>query len=110
MTSATLPPMHERSINAARIERLVITAILLLFLIAALIFVGDWIIWRTKLAHGTGMNSVHVTRTVVAPLKGNKEEYYPDGAADVACSRSLFSQAGAQACWWLERHREVIDR
>ena len=25
--------------------------------------------------------------TVVAPLKGGKEEYYPDGSAEVTCSR-----------------------
>jgi hypothetical protein len=51
-----------------------------------------------------------VSRMVVAPLKGNKEEYYYDGTATVDCSRSLFPQAGSGACWWLERHRVVYER
>jgi hypothetical protein len=29
---------------------------------------------------------------------------------DVACSRSIFPQAGSGACWWLRRHTVVYDR
>jgi hypothetical protein len=56
------------------------------------------------------MGKVVMSRIVVAPLKGNKEEYYPDGTVEVDCSRSLFRQAGSGACWWVERHRVVYDR
>jgi len=47
---------------------------------------------------------------VVAPLKGNKEEYYYDGTGPVDCSRSLFPQGGNGACWWMTRHRVVYAR
>ncbi len=77
---------------------------------AAVVYLGDWAVWRVRVALGGGMGTVEVSRFVVASLKGNKEEYYPDGSATVDCSRSLFPQAGSGACWWLERHRVVFER
>jgi hypothetical protein len=56
------------------------------------------------------MGTVQVERIVVAPLKGNKEEYYPDGSEQADCSKSLFPQAGSGTCWWLEGHRTVEER
>ena len=81
-------------------------------LIAAftLLYLGDWTVWRVRLARGGGMGTVSVSRIQVAKLKGNKEEYYWDGTADVDCSRSIFPQAGSGACWWLARHKVVFDR
>jgi hypothetical protein len=73
-------------------------------------YVGDWAVWRVRVARGGGTGSVEVSRFVVASLKGNKEEYYPDGSAMVSCSESLFPRAGDDACWWVERHRVIFDR
>jgi hypothetical protein len=56
------------------------------------------------------MGKVSVSQFQVAPLKGNKEEYYYLGTADASCSLSIFPQAGSGACWWLERHKAVFDR
>jgi hypothetical protein len=81
-----------------------------LLLAAGVLYAGDWAVWRVRLAAGSGMSRMEVSRIQVAALKGNKEEYYPDGTADVDCSRSLFPQAGAGACWWLERHKIVFER
>ncbi len=86
--------------------RVVIGAVVAL----ALVYLGDWVVWRVRVARGGGMGEVTVTRMVVAPLKGNKEEYYPDGSAEVACSQSLFPQVGGGACWWVEQHRVVMER
>ena len=72
-----------------------------------LVWPADWAVWRVG---GSPMQQVEVTRFVVAPLKGGKEEYYPDGSAVVDCSRSLFPEAGQGACWWVQRHRVVYDR
>ena len=72
-----------------------------------LVWPADWAIWCVG---GSPMQQVEVTRFVVAPLKGGKEEYYPDGSAMVDCSRSLFPEAGQGACWWMQRHRVVYDR
>ena len=78
--------------------------------VASVVYFADFVVWRVRAARGGGVGSVTVTRVVVAPLKGNKEEYYPDGTGDVACSKSLFQQAGSGACWWLARHRQVEER
>jgi hypothetical protein len=59
---------------------------------------------------GGGMGTVTVNTIVVLPLKDNKEEYDEGGIADVACSRSIFPQAGSGACWWLRRHSAVYER
>jgi len=80
------------------------------FVIALLIYPADWLIWKAQTLFGGGMGSVKVSRFTVAELKGNKEEYYPEGIDTVACSRSLFPQGGNGACWWLRRHPEIMDR
>jgi hypothetical protein len=79
-------------------------------LIAALAYPLDWGVWRVRVARGGGMGSVQVDLFTVAELKGGKEDYYPDGTSAVACSRSLYPQGGNGPCWWVERHREVIER
>jgi hypothetical protein len=94
--------------------RIVVRAVVGLVVMLAGVYLGDWAVWRVRVAvshgGGGGMGKVVMSRIVVAPLKGNKEEYYPDGTVEVDCSRSLFRQAGSGACWWVERHRVVYDR
>ena len=81
-----------------------------LVVLLLLTYAGDWLLWRVGVARGTGMGSVQVTRMVVAPLKGSREEYYMDGTEDMPCSHSLLPQGGNQACWWLTKHRVVFER
>jgi len=76
----------------------------------SVLYVGDWAVWRARVAMGGGMGTVTVNTIVVLPLKDNKEEYDEGGIADVACSRSIFPQAGSGACWWLRRHSAVYER
>ncbi len=78
-------------------------------LIAALAYPLDWAVWRVRVARGGGMGSVEVEMFTVAELKGGKEDYYPNGTAVIACSKSLYPQGGNGACWWVERHREVTQ-
>lgn len=77
---------------------------------ASVLYVGDWAVWRTRVAMGGGMGSVTVNTIIVIPLKGNKEEYDEGGVASVACSLSIFPQAGSGACWWLTKHNAVFVR
>jgi hypothetical protein len=93
-----------------RMGRILGRLLLLLLIAAAALFAGDWAVWRIRVARGGGMGQLQVSRIQVAPLKGNKEEYYSDGAAEVDCSRSIFPQAGAGACWWLARHNVIFER
>ena len=81
-----------------------------LVVLAAVVYLGDWAVWRVRVAAGGGMGKAMVSRYVVAPLKGNKEEYYPDGRGEVDCSLSMFPQAGAGACWWVRQHPVVFER
>ncbi len=76
----------------------------------AVLYVGDWAVWRLRVAKGGGMGSVVVSSIVVLPLKDNKEEYDWGGTAEVSCSQSIFPQAGSGACWWLRRHNVVFER
>lgn len=76
----------------------------------AVLYVGDWAVWRTRVAMGGGMGTVSVSTIIVTPLKGNKEEYDWAGTADAACSRSIFPQAGSGACWWLQRNKVIYER
>lgn len=79
-----------------------------LVLLAVLVYAGDWVVWRVVHRGATGV--VGVTREVVAPLKGGREEYYYDGVTQETCSRSMLPEGGMRACWWVERHRMVFDR
>ena len=90
--------------------RIVGKAVVGLVAALALVYLADWAVWRVRVGMGGGMGKVGVSRVVVAPLKGNREEYYPDGTAEMGCSRSLFPQAGIGACWWVERHRVMFQR
>ena len=76
----------------------------------AALYVGDFAVWRIRVASGGGSDHVTVGLMQVATLKGNKEEYYPDGTEVVDCSKSLFPQTGAGACWWVESHKTVFER
>ena len=79
-----------------------------MLLLAALVYVGDWAGWR--MVHGGATGVVAVTREVVAPLKGGREEFYYNGTREETCSRSMLPEGGYRACWWVERHRLVLDR
>ena len=76
----------------------------------SILYVGDWAVWRTRVAMGGGMGNVSVTNMTSVPLKNNKEEYFWNGTVDVSCSRSIFPQAGNGACWWLRRHTVVYNQ
>lgn len=79
----------------------------------AAVWVVDWGVWQVRVLAGAGYRTMKVDRMIVAPLKGGKEEYFPDGQTDVKCSRSMlpegFPQAGLQPCWWVARHPMVLE-
>jgi len=70
----------------------------------ALLYLGDWAVWRARLQHGSAYRVVTVNQFLASPLKGNKVEYDWMGTVPQPCSRSIFPQSGDAACWWLERH------
>jgi len=102
--------MHEPNEREVRIIRLLVRTAGVVLVIALLIYPADWALWRLRVAFGGGMDSVQVTQFTVAELKGNKEDYYPDGTAQMPCSRSLFGQGGHPSCWKLRKNATVIER
>ena len=89
------------------LRRIATLTALTLILAPTFLYLGDYFLW---LIRGQPTSTVHVTRIVVAPLKGGREEYYSDGSADLVCSRSLFRQAGSGSCWRLQRNPTIYDR
>ncbi len=94
--------------------RIFLRAILWVVAACAAVWVADWAVWQVRVLAGGGVASVRVSRFVVAPLKGGKEEYYPDGASDVPCSQSMlpegFPQVGMMPCWWVRRNPVLFER
>ena len=84
-----------------RLFRVMIVMVVLL----ELLYAGDWVVLRFRVAHGTAYGTVEVNQFLATPLKGNKVEYDMMGTVQQACSRSIFPQRGNPACWWLERHK-----
>lgn len=79
-------------------------AVVLAVLFAA-VYAGDWAVFQLR---GSPMDKVTVNRFQVIPLKAQKTEYDYLGTDDVPCSKSLFTQDGAQGpCWQLRKHPNV---
>ena len=90
--------------------RFVANAMFWLAATVALLYVGDWAVWKVRTMKGGGVGTVTVGVLQVASMKGNKEEFFPNGTEDVQCSKSLFPQTGAGPCWWVEQHKTVFER
>lgn len=94
--------------------RLVLRALYWIIVLAAAFWAVDWIVWQGRALTGHGYGQVTVSRIVVAPLKGHKEEYYPDGTTVIRCTRSLLPeglpQDGGKPCWYVERNPIYFDR
>jgi len=85
-------------------------AVLGLLIVAAIAYVLDFAVWRSRVAAGGGMGQVSVDLYTVAELKGGKEDYYPQGTVILPCSQTIYPQGGNNPCWWQTRHREKINR
>jgi len=81
--------------------------LLCLVALALTVCAADWLTWKLR---GSPLGSVVVTRLVVAPLKGNREEYYQDGTEAVPCTQSALPWTGNSSCWWVRRRRVVVER
>jgi hypothetical protein len=84
--------------------RQVTAVVIVLLVLFGALYAGDWLVWRWRVARGTGYGTVEVHQFLATSLKGNKTEYDLTGTIQQQCSRSIFPQQGDSACWWLERH------
>ncbi|MGA7360646.1 MAG: hypothetical protein WBW70_17445 [Candidatus Sulfotelmatobacter sp.] len=76
-----------------RLGAVVIVALVLF----GMLYVGDWLVLRFRVARGTAFGTVEVHQFLATSLKGNKTEYDLVGTFQEACSRSIFPQQGKPA-------------
>jgi hypothetical protein len=69
-----------------------------------LLWLGDWAIWRVRVRHGGGYDSVQVNHILLTPLKNHRMQADEQSTADQPCARSIFPHGGDDPCWWLRRH------
>lgn len=84
----------------------------LLWLLAAILvlWVADWAVWRLRVRHGGGYDTVHVDQVLLTPLKNHRLQADAESSQDQVCTRSLFPHAGDDPCWWLRRHATQWQR
>jgi hypothetical protein len=78
----------------------------LLWMLAAalLLWLGDWAVWRLRVWHGGGYDTVQVSQFLLTPLKNHRVKADQQTTTDQPCTRSIFPHAGDDPCWWLRRH------
>ena len=84
----------------------------LLWLLAAtlILWVADWAIWRIRVRHGGGYDTVRVDQVLLTPLKNHRLKADAESTQDLTCTHSLFPHAGDDPCWWLRRHSTQWQR
>lgn len=81
-----------------------------LMLLAALVYGGDYLYVRYKMAFpksGSAFGTVRMARLYAIPLKSGKTEYELDAQqpmVDTPCVNSMFSHMGYSPCWYLQRN------
>jgi hypothetical protein len=91
----------------ARLGRLATFAVVALFALAALTYIGDYAVARYRLAHGSALATVELARMYAIPQKSGKTELDYGGAETDTCVRSLFPHFGYSPCWYLTRNGGV---
>ncbi len=83
------------------IGRWLLRGALALAVLVVATYAVDWIAFKLE---GAPQSTVTVSRTMIVPLKNNKDEYDYLGTFDEPCSISLFPQAGLSPCWELRKN------
>ncbi len=104
----TLPPICRPGSgqNGQRIKRIALRGLVVLSLLIAALYVGDYVVARYRLSRGYGVDSVNIGHLYAIRQKSGKTEYEDLGTQPQTCVRSLFPHFGYAPCWYLRRHRE----
>jgi hypothetical protein len=79
-------------------------ALLWLLAAALLLWLGDWAVWRVRVWHGGGYDTVQVSQFLLTPLKNHRVKADEQSTTNQPCTRSIFPHGGDDPCWWLRRH------
>jgi hypothetical protein len=89
-------------VHNERVKRLALMLILLL----AIVYAGDYFSVRFKIPHGRNtFGTVTIQRSYSVMKKDGKPDFYFDPPQDVTCVRSIFPHLGCDPCWYLRRHQ-----
>jgi hypothetical protein len=86
-------------------EKHLARAAVALVVLLAVLYLGDWLVLRHRVAIGSGYSVVEVDQFLATPLKGDKTEYDLTGTQQVKCVSSIFPHQTYPACWWVKRNR-----
>jgi hypothetical protein len=87
-------------------------AVIALALLIGLLYVGDYLAVRWKMAHpatGQAFGTVQMYRLLAIPMKDGKTDYELDADQPVVatpCVHSLFPHLGDTPCWYLQRNSQ----
>ena len=87
--------------------RILLRLALALVLLAGLVYAGDYLAVRVRVAwHRDPFDVMEIQRLLTVRLKGKKIEFMLDDAQAQTCVHALFPQQGYVPCWWLARHTQ----
>ena len=90
--------------NLRILKKRIADALLCLFAAALLLWLGDWAVWRVRVWHGGGYDTVQVSQFLLTPLKNHRVKADEQSTINQPCARSIFPHGGDDPCWWLRRH------
>lgn len=95
--------MTNRDFIVRWVQRTLLGALLLL----VLIYAGDFLLLRFRIATNRGpFGTVTVRPYYAVPQKNHKTEFLFDDPQDETCVHSLFPHLGDEPCWYLSTHKD----
>lgn len=81
--------------------------LLVVLLLFALVYAGDFLLLRYRIAtNDRPFGTVTVRPYYAVPQKNHKTEFLFDDPQDQTCVHSLFPHLGDQPCWYLSTHKD----
>jgi hypothetical protein len=78
-----------------------------LVILSALVYAGDYVVLRYRVAKGKQpFGTVSVYSYYAVQEKNHKTEFLSGSTEDDTCVHSLFPHLGYSPCWYLNRHAE----
>lgn len=88
-----------------QMKRSVLQVLLGIMCAGALLYGGDWAVFRIRLARGAGaLGSVTVNAYYAVPEKNGRTEYDFQSSGPQACANAIFPHVGYLPCWYLRKH------
>ena len=90
-----------------RLKRILVAVILIAAALGAAVYVGDFVVFRARVAlNRSPYDSVTVQHFDAVLKKNGKTEFLFDPPQPETCVNTLFPHDGFAPCWYLNRHRE----